>query len=131
MAQGSRPARIGDQIRVELSSLLGRRVKDPGIGFVTIIEVRLTADLQMARVYYTTLGDLAARRQTARALERAKPFLRRQIAASLRLRRTPELSFIFDESVERQDRVERLLQQIHEADQARETDAGDDEREPE
>jgi ribosome-binding factor A len=108
----SRPGRVGDQIRVELADLLARQVHDPGIGFLTITDVKVTADLQMARVYYTTLGDEKARRESARALGRATPFLRRQIGQRLRLRRAPELQFFFDESIERQDRIERILQDI-------------------
>jgi ribosome-binding factor A len=113
--QGSRPARIGDQIRAELSDLLTRDVKDPGIGFVTITYVKVSADLQVARVYYTLLGEPSARAATARALERATPYLRRQVAGRLRLRRAPELHFQFDESIEREQRIEALLQEIHEA----------------
>jgi ribosome-binding factor A len=113
--QGSRPARIGDQIRAELSDLLTRDVKDPGIGFITITHVKVSADLQVARAYYTLLGDRTARTNTARALERATPYLRRQIAGRLRLKRAPELAFQFDESIERQQRIEELLQEIHAA----------------
>jgi ribosome-binding factor A len=111
--QGSRPARIGEEIRQELSELLMREVKDPGIGFITITFVKVSPDLQVARAYYTLIGDEQARKQTARALERATPFLRRQIAGRLRLRRAPELTFQFDESVEREQRIEALLQEIH------------------
>ncbi len=111
--QGSRPARIGEEIRQELSELLMREVKDPGIGFITITYVKVSPDLQVARAYYTLIGDENARKQTARALERATPFLRRQIAGRLRLRRAPELTFQFDESVEREQRIEALLQEIH------------------
>ena len=107
-----RPARIGDQIRQEISDLLAREVHDPGIGFVTITQVTVTADLQLARVNYTTLGDDKARKDTKRALERAAPFLRRQLGRRLRLRRIPELQFFFDESIERGDRIERILQEI-------------------
>jgi ribosome-binding factor A len=109
---GSRPARIGDQIRVEITGMLSRQVHDPGIGFLTVTRVEVTADLQHARVYYTTLGDDKARRESARALERAAPFLRRQLAGRLRLRRAPELQFYFDESVEQHDRIERILREI-------------------
>jgi ribosome-binding factor A len=109
----SRPQRIGDQIREELSDLLRREVKDPGIGFTTITWVKVSADLQNARVYYTVLGDAQARKNAARALERALPFLRRHIAGRLRLRRAPEFSFQYDESVERGERIERLIEQIH------------------
>ncbi len=101
---------------MEISDLLARGVKDPGIGFVTITHVAVSSDLQYAKVYYTSLGDEAARRQSARALGRALPFLRHQIGRRLHLRRIPELTFVFDESIERQDRIERLLQEIHAAD---------------
>ena len=81
MSQGSRPDRVADQIRAELAELLVREVHDPGIGFVTLTRVQISPDLQSARVFYTALGDGAARRNSARALERAAPFLRRQIGS--------------------------------------------------
>jgi ribosome-binding factor A len=113
MSQGSRPDRVADQIRSELGDLLARQVHDPGIGFVTITRVQVSPDLQQARVYYTALGDEAARKASARALGRAAAFLRRQIGARLRLRRVPELAFLFDESIAGQDRIEQLLSDIH------------------
>ena len=109
---GSRPSRIADQLRAELSELLARQVHDPGIGFLTITHVKVTPDLQVARVYYTTLGDEKARRESGRALERATPFLRRQIGSRLRLKRVPLLEFFFDESIERGDRIERILHDL-------------------
>ncbi len=113
MSQGNRSERIGDQLRKELSDLLAREVHDPGIGFLTLTDVHVTPDLQHARVYYTVIGEAPVRRQTQRALERATPFLRRQIGRRLRLRRIPELQFTFDEGIEAQDRVEQLLREIH------------------
>jgi len=112
MAQGSRPDRVADQIRSELASLLAREVHDPGIGFVTLTRVRVSPDLQQARVYYTALGDEKSRRNSERALARAAGFLRRQIGARLRLKRTPELTFHYDESIAGQDRIEQLLNEI-------------------
>src|SRR5262245_16871966 len=112
MAQGSRPDRVADQLRSELASLLSREVHDPGIGFVTLTKVQISADLGSARVLYTALGDDKARASTARALERAAPFLRRQIGARLRLKRAPELRFIYDESIAGQDRIEQLLNDL-------------------
>jgi len=112
MPAGSRPIRIGDQLRAELSDLIARDVHDPGIGFLTITYVKVTPDLQIARVYYTTLGDEKARRDSGRALDRAAPFLRRQIGKRLRLKRVPQLEFFFDESIERGDRIERILHEI-------------------
>ena len=121
MAQGYRPDRVGDQIRQELSEILSRgEVHDPGIGFITLTRVTVTADLQLARVFYTTLGDPKARKETARALERATGFFRRQIGARLHhLRRVPELEFRFDESIANQDRIEQILRDIHEEDERR------------
>jgi ribosome-binding factor A len=122
--QGSRPARIGEEIRQELADLLAREVHDPGIGFVTVTHVKVSADLQVARAYYTTLGDEAARKNTARALERAKPFLRRRIAGRLSLRRAPELAFQFDESIAREERIETLLQEIRQVPSSASADLG-------
>jgi ribosome-binding factor A len=109
MAQGSRPDRVGEAIRQELADLIARQVHDPGVGFVTLTRVKVSPDLQLARVFYTMLGDDAARAATAKALERATPFLRRQIGARIRLRRVPEIRFEFDKSVENQDRIEKIL----------------------
>ena len=127
----SRPTRVADQIRVEVSDLLAREVHDPGIGFITVTHVKVTPDLQQARVYYTTLGDEKGRRDTERALQRAGAFLRRQLGSRLRLRRVPELQFFFDESIERQDRIERILQDLqNERAEAHDTNelAADDDR---
>lgn len=118
MSQGSRPDRVADQIRSEVASMLARDVHDPGVGFVTITRVTVTPDLQHARIHYTALGDDKARRNTARALERAAPFLRRQIGARLRLKRAAELEFVYDESIAGQDRIEQLLNEIHAAERA-------------
>jgi ribosome-binding factor A len=129
MAQGHRPDRVGDQIRQELSELLARgEVHDPGIGFITLTRVHVTADLQLARVYYTTMGDPAARRDTAKALERATPFFRRHVGQRLRLRRVPELEFRFDESVAHQDRIEQILRELHDEDARRRHADDDDQR---
>ena len=120
MAQGYRPNRVADQIRQELSELLARGVvHDPGIGFVTITRVQVSPDLQQARVFYTAIGDEKARKETARALERAMPFFRRHIAGRVRLRRVPELEFRFDESIAHQDRIEQILRDLHEEERQR------------
>ena len=106
--------------------LLARDVHDPGIGFVTITRVKVSPDLQLARAYYTQLGDEAARKETRKALDRAIPFLRRQIGSRLRLRRVPELRFEFDESVEKQDRIEKILLELKEERAQRENEGTED-----
>jgi ribosome-binding factor A len=126
MPQGYRPNRVADQIRAEISVMLAREVHDPGIGFITITRVLVSPDLQLARVYYTTMGSEQQRKATEKALHRACPFLRYQIGHRLRLRRVPVLEFFFDKSVENQERVERLIQEIHEADAKAESETADD-----
>jgi ribosome-binding factor A len=115
MAQGYRPDRVGEEIRQELSDMLSRGdIHDPGIGFITLTRVAVSPDLQQARVFYTSLGDDKSRKETSKALTRATPYMRRQIGARLRLRRVPELEFRFDQSIEHQDRVERIIRDLHE-----------------
>jgi ribosome-binding factor A len=108
----NRPDRVGDQIRSELALLIAREVHDPGVGFLTLTRVKVTPDLQLARVFYTSLGDEKAQRETARALGRAAPFLRRQLGQRIRLRRVPELEFLYDQSIAQNDRIEQILQNL-------------------
>ncbi len=121
MAQGSRPDRVGEQIRQELSQILAQQVHDPGIGFITLTRVKVTPDLQLARVLYTVMGDEKQKKETAKALERAIPFLRRQIGSRVRLRRVPDLQFFYDESIEHQDRIEQILLDLKKERDERET----------
>jgi ribosome-binding factor A len=127
MAQGARPERVGEEIRQELAMALAREVHDPGVGFVTLTRVKVSPDLQLARVYYTMLGDEKAKKETQRALERATPFLRRHVGSHIRLRRVPELRFELDRSVEHQDRIERILLELEAERKSREGgDSNDD-----
>ncbi len=122
----SRTERVGEQVRNEIAELLTFAVRDPGIGFITITRVRVTPDLQQARVYYTTMGDEKARRETQRGLERARPMIRRHLGRRMRLRRVPELQFFFDESVGRQDRIEQILRDLEQERAERERSADPD-----
>ena len=109
----SRPERLGDQLRSELCSLLQRSVRDPSLRSVMITYVRMSKDLQNARVYYrTTFNKDIDERAVKRGLQRATPFLRGQIAKRVRLRRTPELNFVYDESPEREERIAQVLEQL-------------------
>ena len=128
MAQGSRPERVGEQIRQELSQILSQQVHDPGIGFLTLSRVKVTADLQLARVLYTVIGDEKQRKETQKALERAIPYLRRQIASRMRLRRVPELQFFYDQAIEHQDRIEQILIDLKREREANPVDESEPER---
>ena len=108
----NRTIRLAEQIRIEIGNILARNVHDPGVGFLTLTRVKVTGDLQQARIFYTAMGDSAERKKTARALERALPFIRRALGQRLQLRRVPEITFRYDESVAHQARVEELLEDI-------------------
>jgi ribosome-binding factor A len=129
----NRTIRLAEQIRVEVGDILARQVHDPGVGFLTLTRVKVTDDLLQARIFYTVMGDPAERKKTARALERALPFVRRSLGRRLQLRRVPEITFRYDESVAHQARVEELLEDIKREDAARAassplepTESGDD-----
>ncbi len=111
MAHGNRMERVAERVRIELSTLLTRSVRDPAVSAVTITHVSMTADLQLARIYYTVL-DGSDRRDTARGLRRAKTYLRRAIGQRLQLRQVPELRFIFDETLDQQDRLAQIFSEI-------------------
>jgi ribosome-binding factor A len=122
MPLSHRVERIAEQIREEVSQILSPEVSDPGVGLVTVTRVKVTPDLSLARVYWTAMGDAAERKKTAKALARAAAYVRHLLSTRMTLRRSPEVQFIFDQSVAAQDRVEQILQEIKQEDAARQAD---------
>ncbi|WP_455662781.1 30S ribosome-binding factor RbfA [Pradoshia sp.] len=108
-----RSTRVGEQMKKELSDILGRKLKDPRVGFVTVTDVEVSGDLQQAKVFISVLGDADKREDTLKGLEKAKGFIRSELGQRIRLRKTPELFFEFDESIDYGNRIESLLHQIH------------------
>ncbi|WP_411747112.1 30S ribosome-binding factor RbfA [Psychrobacillus psychrotolerans] len=106
-----RANRVAEQMKKELGEIIGRKLKDPRIGFVTITDVAITGDLQQATIYVTVLDGNRA--DTLRALEQAKGFIRSEIGQRIRLRITPELIFEYDESAAYGNRIDDLLRQIN------------------
>lgn len=106
-----RPQKLGDLIQRELSALLQREVRDPRVGMVTITAVDVSPDFSHARVFYTTL-DPAHIGDAQQGLQRAAGFLRSQLARRIKLYTTPELRFEYDQSVERGDRLARLIDSV-------------------
>ncbi|MGQ9559764.1 MAG: 30S ribosome-binding factor RbfA [Candidatus Oleimicrobiaceae bacterium] len=104
-----RSQRVGELVKRELSAIIFRQVKDPGVGEMTITEVAVSDDLRFAKVYVTTANDPEARETTMRALQRAAGFLRSQLGARIKMRYTPELRFFYDDTLDRADRIETLL----------------------
>ena len=115
----NRTIRLAEQIRIEIGDILARQVHDPGVGFLTLTRVKVTDDLLQARIFYTSMGAPAELKKTASALDRAMPFIRRALGQRLQLRRVPEITFRYDESVAHQARVEELLDDIKREDAER------------
>ena len=105
--------RVNNLIRQEISELLQRQVKDPRLSnFVTVTEVSTSADLRHAKIFISHIGGEEEKQETLSALAAASGFLRNELARHLKLRRIPELSFQWDDSIER---GAHLLQLIEEA----------------
>ena len=109
-----RANRVGEQMKKELGEIIGRKIKDPRIGFVTVTDVEVTGDLQQATIYISVLGDEEQKENTLKGLSKAKGFIRSEIGQRIRLRKTPEIIFEFDESIGYGNRIETLLKQIKE-----------------
>ncbi|MCJ8006308.1 30S ribosome-binding factor RbfA [Lederbergia wuyishanensis] len=109
-----RANRVGEQMKKELGEIISRKIKDPRVGFVTITDVHVTGDLQQATVYISVLGDEEQKENTLKGLDKAKGFIRSEIGQRIRLRKTPEISFEFDESIGYGNRIESILKQIKE-----------------
>jgi ribosome-binding factor A len=116
-----RMRRVNEALREVVSQGLGS-LADPGLGFVTVTEVRASPDLAQATVFVSVLGSERRRRQSLAALERAHGLLQQRVNRELHLKRTPRLVFEYDRSVERAARLSRLLDEL---DHDRPADEGD------
>ena len=97
----NRTTRINEEIRKEVSYILQNLLKDPRIDILTsVVKVDTTKDLKYCKLFISVLGDDEKRSQTKVALKSAAGFIRRELAARLNLRNTPELIFVMDDSIE-------------------------------
>ena len=109
---GARMRRVNEAVKEVLSSQLALGLKDPRIGFVTVTGVDTSPDLRAARVYVSILGSEEEREAALEGLRSSKGFLQSRIGDELRMKRTPTLSFHYDETVERADRMTRLIDEV-------------------
>jgi ribosome-binding factor A len=109
-----RANRVAEQMKKEMGEILTTKIKDPRVGFVTVTDVELTGDLQQATVFISVLGDEKEKQDTLLGLSKAKGFIRSEIGQRIRLRKTPELMFEFDEALERGNRIETILRDLNE-----------------
>ncbi len=104
-----RVERVNELIKEVLSELILTEIKDPRIGLVTVVGVRVTNDLSSAKVLFSVMGDEAQRIQTHKLLKAATPFLRRVLVRHMDVRIAPELRWVYDDSLDRAFRIEQML----------------------
>ncbi len=108
-----RSERLGDLLLAEISEVVVRDLKDPRLGFVTFTRVALSDDLRHAKVFASILGSASEKARTLQGLASATGYIRRHLGRRLRLRYTPELTFLLDESMEHGAKIAQLLRQLH------------------
>ena len=105
----NRADRVSDLLKVEISQMLLKEVKDPHIGFMTITGVEVSKDLHVANVFYTILGDEKQVSESAQALSRVSHFIKRQLGKRLRMRYIPDIIFRYDHSLEYGAKIDNIL----------------------
>jgi ribosome-binding factor A len=110
--------KVAEAIHEEISSLLVKGVKDPRVGFVTVTGVKVTDDLHLATIYFSVIGSEEQKKETEAGLNSAKGYLRREMGKSLRMRYIPDIIFRYDVSIDYGSKIEGILKQIHETDEA-------------
>ncbi len=108
-SMADRMRRVNEAVREVVSARLAEGVKDPRIGFVTVTSVDTSTDLRQARVYVSVLGSDEERAETLAGLQSAHGLFQQTVASELRMKRTPTLQFVFDESIDRGMRITELL----------------------
>lgn len=108
-----RANRVAEQMKKELGEILNQKIKDPRVGFVTVTDVDVTNDLQIATVYVSVLGDEKEKEDTLIGLSKAGGFIRSEIGKRMRLRKVPEMTFVFDEAHEYGNRIDSILRELN------------------
>ena len=110
-AQKYHRERLGEAFREEIETILEGELSDPRIGFVTVTSVETSPDLRAAKVHVSVLGDDEAREAALAGLRSSHGVLQSKIAAETRMKRTPTVSFHYDETIERGVRISQLLEE--------------------
>jgi ribosome-binding factor A len=109
---GRRVARLNEQFKRELMDIVRRELRDPRVAAATITEVQVSPDLRRARVYLTAMVGESDRQTVVAGLSAAAPFLRGELGRRLHVRRIPALEFTWDDTLERAQRIDRLLSEV-------------------
>lgn len=107
-----RRQRVQDFLREEISMIIQREIKDPGLGFITIIDVKMTEDLKYAKVYYSVFGSEEEKERTAQALKRATSYIKHLLGDKMRMKYMPEITFAYDTDQERAARIDEILKKV-------------------
>lgn len=107
----SRRDRVAEQVRREIAELIRSEVKDPRVGMISITDVEVTPDYAHAKVFFSTLGGSAQVAEVLAGLSKASGFLRRELGKRIRIHTTPQLHFVFDESLERGMDMDQLIRE--------------------
>jgi len=111
-ANFKRADRVADLIKVELSDIILRQIRNPRIGMITITDVEVTDDLKLAKIFFVELGKDTCNPETQKGLGQARSFMKRELGKRLRLRYVPDIVFTPDESFAYGSRIDRLLAEI-------------------
>ena len=109
----NRMDKINQRIKREIGDIVLKELKDPRLEFVTITQVEVTRDLQYAKVYFSVLGKEEQVEKARTGLLSARGFVRKLVGQRVRLRYTPDIEFIYDQTIEYSARIEAALQEIH------------------
>jgi ribosome-binding factor A len=123
-----RMRRVDEALREVLSGAITSELKDPRVGFVTVTAVETSPDLRHARVYVSVLGNPGVRRRSLQALDKAHGYLQRRIGTELRMKNTPQLQFVYDDTPERGMRITELIEEeapLHPAEPLPDPDASE------
>jgi ribosome-binding factor A len=101
-----------DALREEISAIIQQEIKDPGIGFITILDVKMTEDLKYAKVLYSVYGSDEERAKTVEALRRAKGYVKHVLGTRIKLKYMPEITFVLDTGQEKLDRIDEILSHV-------------------
>jgi ribosome-binding factor A len=127
MADAQRIKRIQSRIRQDIAELLLSELKDPRIrGLISITRVEVTRDLAFAKVFYSVLGSESDQRTAARFIEDAKGYIQSRVADQLEIRTAPRLTFLYDDSIEKQAAISKIIDEAVASDQKGKPDTGTD-----
>jgi ribosome-binding factor A len=126
MAVNHRKSRVADGVRDEVAMIISREIRDPRLGFVTVIRVEMPVDQSLAKIYVSPMGDEKAQAESMRALHHSRGFVRKLLSQRMRTRTVPEIAFVQDKGLDNADRVSAIMSGWKAEEDARNSEPGED-----